>query len=130
MNRQAIRSPNATVEHHAGGVAPLRQHIRQCHTDLDKSAAMWLQTPLSSPLRLYLHALCIEDVTIQSVLRDDRPLFASFWPHLISPADTAALALSMSSVMCSGQMLRSTAWSGQSRCTAWPVRRTMLAPLT
>jgi hypothetical protein len=91
MNRHAIRCPNATVERHMGGVAPLRQHVRRCHADLDKGAAKWLQNPRSSRLRLYLHALCLEDVTMQSVLRDDRPLFASFWPHLVSPADAAAL---------------------------------------
>jgi hypothetical protein len=75
----------------------MRREIRQCHTDLEACAAMWLiQEPdgskaWSARARLYLHALCIEDITIQSVLRERAPLFASLWPDLSGPADLAAL---------------------------------------
>ena len=47
--------------------------------------------PWSPPVRLYLHALCVEDITIQSVLRGCAPLFISFWPNLYGPADSAAV---------------------------------------
>jgi len=40
---------------------------------------------------MYLHALCIEDITIQSVLRNGAPLFTSFWPNLYGPSDAAAV---------------------------------------
>jgi hypothetical protein len=86
-----IRSPRATFEPHLYGVARLRQQVQQCHTDLEEGAAAWLHKPPSPPLRLYLHALCVEDVTIQSVLRERAPLFTSFWPNVGGQADVAAL---------------------------------------
>jgi hypothetical protein len=75
-------------------VALLRQQLRQCHADLDEVADGWLQQARfskawSQPVRLYMHALCVEDVTIQSVLRAEAPLFSSpICPH---PSDPAAL---------------------------------------
>jgi len=77
-------------------LSALRLQVRQCHADLDQSAAAWLHkapgaTSWSAPVRLYLHALCIEDITIQSVLRESAPLFTSFFPNLYGPADVAAL---------------------------------------
>jgi hypothetical protein len=76
--------------------ALLRQQVQKCHTDLDDCAAMWLHRPRGSmpwspAVRLYLHALCIEDISIQSVLRNDSPLYTSFWPNLYGPADSAAV---------------------------------------
>jgi hypothetical protein len=76
--------------------AALRLQVRQSHTDLDRSAAAWLHKPPSSKpwstgVRLYLHGLCIEDTTVQSVLRESAPLFTSFFPNLYGPADVAAL---------------------------------------
>jgi hypothetical protein len=76
--------------------AALRLQVRQCHTDLDQSAAAWLHKPFGSkpwaaPVRLYLHALCVEDITLQSVLRDSAPLFTSFWPNLYGPSDLVTL---------------------------------------
>jgi hypothetical protein len=74
----------------------LREQVRQCHADLDDATAMWLHKPRGSmpwspPIRLYLHALCIEDITIHSVLRDGSPLFTSFWPNLYGPAEAVAV---------------------------------------
>jgi len=76
--------------------AALRLLVRQAHANLDQSVAAWLHKvpvarPWTTPVRLYLHALCIEDVTIQSVLRDSVPLFMSFFPNLYGPADVVAL---------------------------------------
>jgi hypothetical protein len=86
----------ATFEQDLDAVALLRQQVQQCHTELDEVAAVWLQdTSLSAarshPVRLYLHALCIEDLTIHSILREGAPLFASRWPSLGGPTDLAAL---------------------------------------
>ena len=74
----------------------LRLLVRQSQADLDQSVVAWLHKasaarPWSAPVRLYLHALCIEDITIQSVLRESVPLFTSFFPNLYGPADVAAL---------------------------------------
>jgi hypothetical protein len=76
--------------------AALRLLVRQSHADLEQSVAVWLHRapaarPWSVPVRLYLHALCIEDITIQSVLRESVPLFTSFFPNLYGPTDVAAL---------------------------------------
>jgi hypothetical protein len=78
-------------------VAVLRQRVSQCHADLDGAAAAWLggsprsANGWSSPVRLYVHALCIEDITLQSVLREVAPLFTWLWPDLSGPPDAAAL---------------------------------------
>ncbi len=87
--------PSQTLPSRAG-VTLLRRHIRRCHASLDADVAAYLDTPAcwppwSPPVRLYLHALCIEDVTIQSVLREGTPLFATLWGNLAGPGDVAAL---------------------------------------
>src|SRR5580704_14312470 len=74
----------------------LRLQVRQCHIDLDEAAATALHKrhgpkSWSPAVRLYLHALCVEDITIQSVLRERAPLFSSFWPNLEGPTDVTAL---------------------------------------
>lgn len=74
----------------------MRLLVRQTHADLDQSVAAWLHKapagrPWSAPVRLYLHGLCIEDITIQSVLRESVPLFTSFFPNLYGPADVTTL---------------------------------------
>jgi hypothetical protein len=50
-----------------------------------------LSKPWPSPVRLYLHALCVEDITIQSVLRDGAPLFTLLWQNEGGPASRQAL---------------------------------------
>jgi len=77
-------------------IAVLRRQVRQCHADLDRGAAGWLHetrpvTGWSAPARLYVHALCIEDITMQSVLREVAPLFTWLWPDLGGPPDEATL---------------------------------------
>jgi hypothetical protein len=77
-------------------LAVLRKQVRQCHADLDAGAAAWLRKPGSSKprsarLRLYLHALCVEDITIQSLLREDAPLFTSLLRSRGGPDDVAAI---------------------------------------
>jgi hypothetical protein len=81
---------------HLNGVARLRQQVRQRHTDLNVGAAAWLHgasisKPWPSRVRLYMHALCVEDLTIQSVLRDGAPLFTSLWQNECGPPDLPAL---------------------------------------
>jgi hypothetical protein len=77
-------------------VTLLRRQIRQSHSNLDDSAAVWLQTTpspslWSSPLRLYLHALLVEDITVQSVLLENAPLFSWLCPGLGGPGGVAEL---------------------------------------
>jgi hypothetical protein len=96
MSIRHIRAANAAIEPELNGVGLLREQLRVSHTALDASAASWLRTPLSAPpwprpVRLYLHALCVEDFTIQSVLREDVPRCLSLWQNLDSPADVGAL---------------------------------------
>jgi hypothetical protein len=81
---------------HLDRVARLRQQVRQRHTDLNDGVAAWLHKAAfaktwPSPVRLYFHALCIEDITIQSVLRDDAPLFTSLWQNGCGPPNLPAL---------------------------------------
>jgi hypothetical protein len=67
------------------------------HADLDTMTAARLEgepsssAPNSPPVQLYMHALCVEDITIQSVLRQTTPLFTSVWRNVGGPADAAAL---------------------------------------
>ncbi|MDQ6671358.1 MAG: hypothetical protein M3069_11525 [Chloroflexota bacterium] len=96
MTFRGIRAAHASSEAGLDAVALLRQQIRQSHSHLDACAATWLHPPPSSsawsrPVGLYLHAVCVEDITIQSVLRNHAPLFTSFSPNLGVAADPAAL---------------------------------------
>jgi hypothetical protein len=91
MSIRGVRSPHGTFELHVRGVARVRQQVRQSHTALDEGVTAWLHKPPSPPLRLYLHALCVEDITMQSVLRQGAPLFTSFWPNVGGRANVAAL---------------------------------------
>jgi hypothetical protein len=78
-------------------VAQLRLQVSHVHSRLDELAAPRLNghpspsAPWSHPVQLHLHALCVEDITIQSVLRESPPLFTSVWQNLGGPADAAAL---------------------------------------
>jgi hypothetical protein len=81
---------------HPDGMARLRQQVRHGHLELNADAAVWLATatysrPWPMPVRLYLHALCVEDITMQSVLQGAAPLFTSMWPNEFSPANLPAL---------------------------------------
>lgn len=92
MTLHDLPAAYATFESHLDAVGLLRQQVRQCHKDLDASAADWLQEARSSaawstPVRLYVHALCVEDSTVQSVLREDPQLFTSLLTDLGGPAD-------------------------------------------
>jgi hypothetical protein len=96
MSRRRIRPAYATVEPHVDAVALLRQQFRQWHADQEDCAAPWLHAsscskPWSLSVRLYQHALCAEDIMIQSVLREDAPLFMSLLPNWGGPADVAVL---------------------------------------
>ncbi len=76
---------------------------RSCASGSDNATATWTgarrractphatQECGSSPVRLHLHGLIVEDITIQSVLRESVPLFTSFFPNLYGPADLASL---------------------------------------
>ncbi len=96
MSIRRLPAANLTFKPHLDGLARLRQQVRQRHIDLDDGAATWLHKPSfskpwPSPVRLYLHALCVEDITIQSVLRDGAPVFASLWQNEGGPANLPAL---------------------------------------
>ncbi len=74
----------------------LRQQVRLSHTRLNEGAAPGLLNRDSSPrsialVGLYLHAVCVEDVTVQSVLRNEIPLFTSLWSEPTSHADSGPL---------------------------------------
>jgi hypothetical protein len=101
MSIRRIRSAHETFEPHARGVPRLRQQVRQCHTALNEGVASWLRKPPSPPLGLYLHALCVEDITIQSLLRERAPLFTSFWPDVGGEAEVASLRLYAEAVYAS-----------------------------
>ncbi|MGI9145222.1 MAG: hypothetical protein ACR2IK_01520 [Chloroflexota bacterium] len=92
-NREAC----ATFQPHLDAVAPLRREVRQSHAKLDELGVAGLANPHSSPawspaVGLYVHAMCVEDITIQLVLRDVAPLFTSFCPSLGNHVDRSALA--------------------------------------
>jgi hypothetical protein len=72
-----------------------RKRVRECQTRLDESAAPALEithvaTNRTLPLRLYLHALLVEDITIQSLLLERVPLFTALLPYPGEPSDDAA----------------------------------------
>src|ERR1700737_4610368 len=96
MTRRSTRSVHGMFKPDLGDVALLRLRVNHVHAELDKVAAARLDaepafSAWSQPVRLYLHALCVEDITIQSVLRESAPLFTSIWQNLGGPADAAAL---------------------------------------
>jgi hypothetical protein len=74
-----------------------RKQVRACHTKLDQCAAAAMhrsQPPTGSPYpaRLYMHALVVEDITVQTVLLDVAPLFTSLYTGVGGPnANRAAL---------------------------------------
>src|ERR1700738_2031628 len=97
MTRRIVRGAHAPSKAYAGGVALLRRQVSHVHAELDNLAAARLNghpapsAPWSHAVQLHLHALCVEDITIQSVLRERAPLFTSVWQKLGGPADVAAL---------------------------------------
>jgi hypothetical protein len=127
--------------------ALVRQQVRQCHTNLDESAAGWLRkTHFSSawpvPVRLYVHALLIEDITVQSVLRGNAPLFTWLWPGPAGPVASAMLSQYARAVHGSadaylarltpddwGQVLDLSKLGLGQRTVAWVIRRFVLLEL-
>jgi hypothetical protein len=82
--REHIREPNGLTP---GGdlVAALRSQIHQVHRLLDEqvsAAAVRAQASSAQPseiLSLYVHAVCVEDITVNVLLREKLPLFTSVW---------------------------------------------------
>src|SRR5690349_8110058 len=81
---EARRGPNART---AGCdvVAALRSQIHQVHRLLDDQVSAAAARAPSAPganadlVSLYVHALCVEDATVNGLLRNNRPLFTSIW---------------------------------------------------
>ncbi len=79
-------------------VALLRTQIHQVHQLLDEYVAEAMERARSSPglqreiLSLYAHALCVEDVTVNLLLRAASPLFKRSWiDSQLKPWDLASL---------------------------------------
>lgn len=66
-------------------VAALRSQIHQVHRLLDEQASAAVERTRAAPaaraevLSLYVHALCVEDTTINVLVREKSPLFNSVW---------------------------------------------------
>lgn len=65
-------------------VALLRSQISQVHQLLDENVAAAMERARTRPLRrqilsLYAHALCIEDTTVNLLLRAMQPMFKQTW---------------------------------------------------
>jgi hypothetical protein len=86
MTNQPTRSADRVLERRLNELADLRQQIRQNHVGLDTLTEPWLGQPLSPAVALYLHALCVEDITIQSILRRTAPVFTSVRPTKDGPS--------------------------------------------
>jgi hypothetical protein len=80
----------------------LRAQVREVHQELDEGLTDWLRglapaapPPGSRVVALYVHAATVEDVTIQSLLRQVTPIYEMDWagrgPGLYSPADIVPL---------------------------------------
>src|SRR5947209_3683447 len=96
-DREPRRSPDRLVPG-SDVVAALRSQIHQVHRLLDEQVSQAAARTQLAPaehaqvLSLYVHALCVEDATVNLLLRDNPPLFQSVWigGHLL-PWDLAAL---------------------------------------
>jgi hypothetical protein len=63
-------------------VAALRSQVHRLLEEQVNAAAARSQSATvaqAAVVSLYVHALCVEDATVNSVLRNDRPLFTSIW---------------------------------------------------
>jgi|SRR5579864_3855281 len=81
----AGRAPNGLNAPGCDVVAALRSQIHQVHRLLDDQVSAAAARTQSAPaanaevVSLYVHALCVEDATVNGVLRNNRPLFTSIW---------------------------------------------------
>ena len=87
-------------EHGVDAAGLLRAQLQEIHRELDEGLTAFLRSlapdapPRGSlPLRLYVHAATVEDVTIQSLLRRVAPVYATDWagkgPARYSTSDLA-----------------------------------------
>ncbi|HLZ31262.1 MAG TPA: hypothetical protein VKV73_28430 [Chloroflexota bacterium] len=74
-------------EHGMDAAALLRAQLQEIHRELDEGLTAFLRglAPApppqgANPLRLYIHAATVEDVTIQSLLRQVAPVYETDWP--------------------------------------------------
>jgi hypothetical protein len=79
-------------------VAALRSQVQQVHELLDEHVTVAAERTRSAPavyssvLSLYLHALCVEDATVNALLRNLPPLFTSTWTNGdLQPTDLGGL---------------------------------------
>jgi hypothetical protein len=90
------------VGHSSSAAGLLRAQVREVHRELDDGLTEWLRAlgPAAPPHRsrvvgLYVHAATVEDVTIQSLLRQVPPLYETDWsgngPGRISMTDLSPL---------------------------------------
>jgi hypothetical protein len=83
----AGQPPNGLNARGCEAVASLRSQIHQVHRLLDDQVSAAAARAQSAPaananaavVSLYVHALCVEDATVNRLLRNHRPLFTSIW---------------------------------------------------
>ena len=74
-----------TVAPGCDAIVLLRSQVHQVHLLLEEQVAAAMRRARSKPtdesqiLSLYVHALCVEDITVNLLLRASSPLFTSVW---------------------------------------------------
>lgn len=87
MVTMAVRPPSSRslAASNCDGVALMRAQVQQVHQLLEERVVAAAQRTRSSPvlqrqvLSVYAHCICIEDVTINVLLRDMPPVFKHMW---------------------------------------------------
>jgi hypothetical protein len=115
-SRVCTRGPTPAPE----AVALLRSQIHQAHLLLDAQVLeTWERAPFAhaEALSLYVHALCVEDATVNSLLREMPPLFKSVWiGGQLAPWD-------LTSVRCYAQVVYAATDALVARLTSEDLRR-------
>lgn len=96
-----LEAPHGTlrgVTHAADVLAALRSQVHQVHGLLHDQVSAAIERTRTAPvarsevLSRYVHALCIEDTTVNVLLRQHPPLFTDVWSGgLLSPRDLTTL---------------------------------------
>jgi len=80
------QSQHGHAPHTRDAIRLLQAQVREVHRELDDYLSEWLRklgsdpAPRNShPVALYVHAATVEDITIQTLLSNASPLFATTW---------------------------------------------------
>jgi hypothetical protein len=115
-SRVCTRAPTPPSE----AVALLRSQIHQAHLLLDAQVLeTWERAPFAhgEALSLYVHALCTEDATVNTLLRELPPLFKSVWlGGQLAPWD-------LTSVRCYAEVVYAATDALVARLTSEDLRR-------